>query len=72
MILAGDIGGTNTRLGLFDPAPPRPRTVAVRVFATLDFASLSAMIAAFIADPAVTGAAIDTALLRRRRTRGRR
>jgi glucokinase len=60
MIIAGDVGGTSTRLGLFDSVPPRPRAVAVRVFATRDFANLSAMVTAFIADPAVTGASIDT------------
>jgi len=60
MIIAGDVGGTSTRLGLFEPLPPRPRTVAVRVYATRDFASLSAMVAAFIADPKVTGAQIHT------------
>ena len=30
MILAGDIGGTKTLLGLFDAAPARPRPIAVR------------------------------------------
>ena len=60
MILAGDVGGTRTRLGLFEPVPPRPRAVAARVFATRDFASLSAMVAAFIAEQSVDGASIDT------------
>ena len=48
MILAGDIGGTNTRLGLFEPARPRPRPRAIQGFATLDFADLPSMIAAFL------------------------
>ena len=60
MIIAGDVGGTSTRLGLFDPIFVRPRAVALRVFATRDFADLAAMIATFIADPAVAGASIDT------------
>src|SRR5882672_2516206 len=59
MIVAGDVGGTSTRLGLFEPAHPRPRAVAVHVFATRDFDSLPAMVAAFMAEPSVTGASID-------------
>lgn len=38
MLLAGDVGGTKTLLGFFEPAPGgRPRAVLVREFATLDF-----------------------------------
>ena len=47
MILAGDIGGTSTRFGLFDPVRPRPRQLANRAFSTLDFPDLPSMIAAF-------------------------
>ncbi len=32
MILAGDIGGTNTRLALFDGTPANPRPLAIEVF----------------------------------------
>ena len=48
MILAGDIGGTKTLLGLFDAAPARPRPVVVRAFGTLDYPDLPSMIAAFL------------------------
>ena len=48
MILAGDIGGTKTLLGLFDPAPARPRPFVVRSFATLDHPDLPTMIATFL------------------------
>ena len=48
MLLAGDIGGTSTRLGLFDPVRPRPRRLTLRVFPTLDFPDLPSMIAAFL------------------------
>jgi glucokinase len=61
MLLAGDIGGTKTLLGLFDPRPARPKAITVRSFATMDFVDLSAIIAAFNADPAVHGTAIDAA-----------
>ena len=48
MILAGDIGGTKTLLGLFDAAPARPRAARVRSFGTLDYDDLTAMIAEFL------------------------
>jgi len=50
MILAGDIGGTHTRLGLFDPDPQRPSLVAARSFITNDYPGLPELIAAFLAD----------------------
>ncbi|MBI3493367.1 MAG: glucokinase [Acidobacteria bacterium] len=61
MLLAGDVGGTKTLLGLFESAPVRPRRVGVRSFATLDYDNLETMIAAFLTDAATTAAAIDTA-----------
>ena len=61
MILAGDIGGTKTLLGLFDSLPPRPRPVAVREFGTLDFPDLPSMITAFMAGGDTRGASISTA-----------
>src|SRR4051812_32326544 len=48
MILAGDIGGTKTLLGLFDALPARPRPVAVRAFGTLDHPDLQTMITDFL------------------------
>ena len=47
-LLAGDVGGTTTRLGLFERTASRPHPVAVRQFATLDFPDLRSMIAAFL------------------------
>jgi glucokinase len=58
MILAGDIGGTKTLLGLFDPAPGRPRPIVIRSFPTLDFDGLPAMIAAFVEKEAIARSAI--------------
>ena len=48
LLLAGDVGGTSTRLGLFAPDDDRPRRIAIRTFATLDFTGLAPMIAAFL------------------------
>src|SRR2546426_742274 len=57
-ILAGDVGGTKTLLGLFEPDPIRPRPIVVRSFGTLDFDTLEAMIAAFLAESAIDAGAI--------------
>ena len=49
MLLAGDIGGTKTLLGLFSPGPDRPCPIEVGEFVTLDYASLEPMIREFLA-----------------------
>lgn len=61
MLLAGDIGGTKTLLGLFDPQPVRPRALVVRTFATLDFQNLTSLISAFASGEGVKGAPLDVA-----------
>ena len=61
MLLAGDIGGTSTRLGLFDPVRPRPRRLALRVFPTLEYRDLPSMIAAFLEAESIDRGAIDRA-----------
>lgn len=56
MLLAGDVGGTKTLLGIYEPvpAPPpsptpaRPRERHVRRFATTDFGSLDEIVSAFL------------------------
>jgi len=52
MILAGDLGGTTTRLGLFDESTPRPRAIVTREYVTLDHISLAAIVARFLHDTA--------------------
>ena len=61
MLLAGDIGGTKTLLGLFDAVPARPRPVLVRAFGTLDYADLQAMIAEFLKESGQAHGAIESA-----------
>src|ERR1700682_4099810 len=61
MLLAGDVGGTNTRLGLFDRLPDRPRLIGARVFSTLAYRDLSAIISALASDEAVQGAKVEAA-----------
>jgi glucokinase len=52
MILAGDIGGTNTRLALYDWKTERVEPVRERVFSSPDYKSLEAVLAEFLAPPA--------------------
>ena len=61
MILAGDIGGTKTLLGLFDAAPVRPRAITVESFGTLDFDDLPSMIALFLQHAGAAPGAITRA-----------
>ncbi len=48
MLLAGDIGGTKTLLGLFNRAPERPTPIEIGEFVTLDYPSLVPMIREFL------------------------
>src|SRR5258708_40274783 len=64
MILAGDIGGTKTLLGLFDAVPARPRPILVRSFGTLDHVDLPAMIAEFLKESGAGGASAHGAIER--------
>jgi len=61
MILAGDIGGTKTLLGIFDPRTPRPAAVLTREFSTPAYADLTTMISDFAKEPAVNGALVGSA-----------
>jgi glucokinase len=62
MILAGDVGGTKTLLGVFDRDAARPRPVRVAEFATLDYRDLSEMIDELTTSEAATrGVSIDGA-----------
>ena len=61
MLLAGDIGGTKTLLGIFDNTSVRPRPIDVRSFGTLDYDDLTTMVAALLTNNDATRASIDTA-----------
>jgi glucokinase len=61
MLLSGDIGGTKTLLGLFDPVSARPRPIFIRTFGTLDYDDLQTMITAFLKEGGVMPAVIDVA-----------
>jgi len=61
MLLAGDIGGTKTLLGLFDALPLRPRALASQSFATLDYDDLGSMAAEFLNSEDVRRDTIESA-----------
>jgi glucokinase len=65
MLLAGDVGGTKTLLGLFDLADPRPRPVATLHYPTDEFPNFTSILDAFARDVhqpfSVTAAAIGVA-----------
>ena len=61
MLLAGDIGGTKTLLGLFDRVSPRPQPIASRTFSTLEYSDLATMISVFATEAAVARANIEAA-----------
>src|SRR6516165_6815298 len=61
MLLAGDVGGTKTLLGLFEPDDARPCEVAVRSFVTLDYHDLPSMLAAFFALESTAPTDVDRA-----------
>jgi glucokinase len=61
MVLAGDVGGTSTRIGLYDSLPARPRPVAVREFDTLKYDSLTAILKDFASEERVGLAEMESA-----------
>lgn len=58
MLLAADVGGTKTLLGLFAQAPERPRTIEVGEFTTLDYDGLVPMIREFLKASGVEARAV--------------
>src|SRR4051794_17108269 len=61
MLLAGDIGGTKTLLDLFESAPARPRSVAVRAFGSLEYGDLLEIIREFMQGAGVERSQIEAA-----------
>jgi glucokinase len=61
MLLAADVGGTKTLLGLFARAPERPTRIEVGEFVTLDYDDLAPMIREFLKANGVEARAIEAA-----------
>src|SRR5215470_2782820 len=60
-VLAGDVGGTSTRLGVFDITSSRPTAHAIRTFRTLDYSSLPEMISTFLNGATPSNSSISAA-----------
>lgn len=61
MILAGDVGGTKTLLGLYSRRGARPEAIAVQSFTTIDYPDLTGVIAAFATNERVRGTRVKAA-----------
>ena len=61
MLLAGDIGGTKTLLGIFSAAPERPKPVEVGEFVTLDYDGLEPMVREFLGAQGIEPRIIEAA-----------
>ncbi len=61
MLLAGDVGATNTRLGVFGRAVPRPALETTRTYPTSAFPSLVDMLQQFLRDTGHAVAAVEGA-----------
>lgn len=61
MLLAGDVGGTKTLLGVFAPAPERPLAVEIGEFVTCDYDGLEPMVREFLRAQSLVPMRIDAA-----------
>src|SRR5919108_3130091 len=61
MLLAGDVGGTKTFIGLFTGGITRPDIVETRVYRTLDFPDLGALTEQFLRDTGAAASNIESA-----------
>jgi len=61
IVLAGDVGGTTTRLGTFDFSGTRPQRLALRTYETRDFSGIAKMAATFVRDERIDPLSIASA-----------
>lgn len=61
MLLAGDVGGTKTLIGVFRRDSVRPAAVDIRTYRTLDFPNLGALALDFVKDAGTAAREIDAA-----------
>ena len=61
MLLAGDVGGTKTLMGLFARGKSRPAAIELRAYRTLDFPDFGALTLKFLEDTSTVAADIEVA-----------
>src|SRR3954462_8823322 len=61
MLLAGDVGGTKTHVGVFDPGERRPSAIHTATFRTLDFADLISLVRTFLEQARVDARSLQAA-----------
>ncbi len=61
MLLAGDVGGTKTLMGLFERAPSRPALVATRTYRTADAPDLRTLVGQFLGDTGTPPSDVEAA-----------
>ena len=61
MLLAGDVGGTKTLIGLFARNATRPKLIESRTYPTNDYGGLGALVAQFLRDVSAAPSDIDAA-----------
>src|SRR5437016_2219925 len=61
IVLAGDVGGTTTRLGVFEFSGTRPQCIASHAYGTRDFSGIPDMTTAFLHEAGVDPRSIAAA-----------
>jgi glucokinase len=61
MLLAGDVGGTKTLIGLFSRDPSRPALIESRTYRTIDYPNLRALTQQFLRDSGTDASDIEAA-----------
>jgi glucokinase len=61
MLLAGDVGGTKTLVGLFERGTPRPAIAHTQSLPTLDFPDLASLVREFLRQARVDGDSLEAA-----------
>src|SRR4051812_11794141 len=61
MLLAGDVGGTKSLVGLFERGTERPAPIHIRNYPTLDFPNLTTLCRTFLDDSKADARTIESA-----------
>jgi glucokinase len=60
-VLALDVGGTTTRLGVFERRPAKPVRVAMQTYGTLEFPTVEAMALTFLHEAGISSSSLSAA-----------